>query len=88
MALSDLEREVLDFERAWIVDRASGPKAEAIRKTLCISPSTYYRLLDRVARSDEACRDDPLLVRRLRQRRLARLRRRWLGNALPTPGAR
>lgn len=88
MALSDRDREVLEFERSWQALATAEPKAAAIRSTLQMSPSAYYRRLAVLVGSDDAIAHDPLLVRRLRQRRLARLRRRWLGNALPTPGAR
>jgi hypothetical protein len=88
MALSDRDREVLDFERSWQTRAAGAPKAVVVRSTLQMSPSAYYRRLALLVGTDEAMAYDPLLVRRLRQRRLARLRRRWLGNALPTPGAR
>lgn len=66
--------EILEFERTWWHD--PGTKADAIRARLQISPSRYYRLLDRVIDSPEAIRQDPLLVKRLRRRRTERRRQR------------
>ena len=49
MPLTDLtptEQSILDFERAWW--QSPGPKGDAIRTQLQMSPSAYYRRLDAV----------------------------------------
>jgi hypothetical protein len=77
MELTERDREVLDFERgAWQI---AGPKESAIRQVLGISPTRYYQTLSRLIDRPGAYAYDPLLVRRLRQRRELRLRRKFLG---------
>lgn len=77
MGLSERERAILDFEGSWWT--REGPKQEAIRATLGLSPTRYYRLLGALADRDEAEAYDPLVVRRLRRRRDVRRRARFLG---------
>lgn len=72
MALSDLERRVLDFERTWW--REPGTKQDAIRRDLGVSSSAYYAMLGALVTRDDALAYDPLLIRRLRRRRSARRR--------------
>jgi hypothetical protein len=75
--LTPAERSILDFERGWW--QTPGPKAEAIRARLSISPTAYYRRLHALIERPEALDADPLLVLRLRRSRAERRRRRWAG---------
>lgn len=77
MALTEQDRRILDFERAWWQD--PGPKATRIRDELSMSPSSYYRALDALIDTAAADLDDPLLVRRLRRARADRRRTRIAG---------
>lgn len=77
MGLSERERAILDFEGSWWT--RGGPKQEAIRTTLGLSPTGYYRLLGALAERAEAEAYDPLLVRRLRRQRDLRRRARFEG---------
>ncbi len=71
------DRSILDFERAWW--QSPGPKGEAIRAHLEISPSAYYRRLDVLIDRPDVLEADPLLVRRLLRARADRRRRRYVG---------
>jgi hypothetical protein len=82
MDLTPPERALLDFERSWWLGPAGKTKAQAIRDRLGISPSAYRGRLARLVDSEAALAYDPLLVGRLRRRRLARLRRRFEGEAV------
>lgn len=75
--LTPLDQSILDFERAWW--QSPGPKGEAIRARLDMSPSAYYRRLDALIDHPDALEADPLLVRRLRRARADRRRRRHAG---------
>lgn len=86
MALNDLERAVLDFERSWW--QAPGPKTVAIRERLHVSPTRYYRLLAGLVTSREAHSYDPLLVRRLRRLQASRRRARLEGRPAAQPPGR
>jgi len=77
--LTPTDRSVLDFERDWW--QSPGPKGEAIRARLGMSPSAYYRRLDALVDRPEVLDLDPLLVRRLRRARADRRRRRFVGPA-------
>lgn len=74
MPLSDRDRAILDFEAEW--RRHAGAKEEAIRTDLGLSPARYYQLLGRLIDTTEAQQHDPMLVKRLRRLRDARLRER------------
>lgn len=76
--LTDRERAVLDFERDWPAHESG--KLQAITATFGFSSSRYYQLLAALVDRPAARRHDPLLIRRLRRRRLARLDR------MATPG--
>lgn len=69
MALSERDRELLDFEGRWSAH--SGAKEEAVREELSLTPARYYQLLARLIDSAEAVAYDPMLVHRLRRRRAA-----------------
>ena len=77
VALSDRDRQILDFEReSW---RLGVPKERAIRERFGFSPARYHQLLNRLMERCEALEYDPMLVRRLRRLREARRRRRVAG---------
>jgi hypothetical protein len=75
MNLTDTDRDVLDFEESWWT--RPGAKATAIRQRLRMSPTSYYRRLDALVDNAEALQHAPLLVRRLRRRRLERRKGRF-----------
>lgn len=68
--LSELQRRILDFERA--VWQSPGAKEREILATFQISPTRYYQLLNELIDWPAAAQADPLLVARLRRRRTAR----------------
>ena len=57
MALSDLERAILDFERGWVLE--TGSKDAAIRERLAVSPSVFYKVRRSLIGSDEALAYEP-----------------------------
>lgn len=59
--------ELLDFEEQW--PRWSGRKDEAIRARFGVSPARYFQILHRSIDTLEAVEANPMLVRRLRDRR-------------------
>lgn len=67
--LTRRERALLDFERDWPAH--AGGKLKAITATFGFSPSRYYQLLAGLLDRRTAEAYDPLLIRRLRRRRLA-----------------
>lgn len=72
--MTDIEHAVLAIERKWW--RAAGAKEEAIRVELGLSPIRYYQLLTRLLDDQQALAADPVLVKRLRRIRDARLQGR------------
>lgn len=84
MALSDKEREVLDFEGSWW--KEGGPKEVRIREQLQLSPSRYYAILQELMESAEAMEHSPLVVRRMRRMRERRRRARFEGRTAAYPG--
>ena len=74
MPLTERECAILDFEAAWRTH--AGAKEEAIRADLGLSPARYYQLLGRLIDTAEAQAHDPMLVKRLRRLRDARLHER------------
>ena len=73
-ALSDRDREILDFERQWW--KYAGAKETAVREKFDMSSTRYYQVLNALIDRPEALEADPLLVRRLRRLRAARQRQR------------
>ena len=73
-ALSDRDREILEFERHWW--KYAGAKETAVREKFDMSSTRYYQVLNALIDRPEALEDDPLLVRRLRRLRAARQRQR------------
>ena len=77
MPLTDRDRAILRFEGEW--RRHIGAKEEAIRADLGMSPARYYQLLGRLIDTAEAQEHDPMLVKRLRRLREARVSARVHG---------
>lgn len=73
-SLSDLESRILDFERQWW--RYAGAKEAGIKEQFNLSPRQYYELLNNLIDREDALTAEPLLVKRLRRLREARLSRR------------
>ena len=83
--LSEVEREMLDFEReSWTFGM---PKETSIRAKLGISPTTYYRTINGLIDLRGAYDYDPLTVARLRRQRDDRRRVRHEGRRAD-PGRR
>lgn len=70
MTLTDQQRAILDFERAWW--KFQGGKEDAIAAAFEISPVRYYQLLNRCLDDPEALAYAPQTVNRLRRLRGAR----------------
>ena len=62
------DRAILEFERCWWTE--PGVKTARIRTELNMSSSRYYKRLAELIDSPDALAFDPLLIRRLRKRRL------------------
>ena len=74
--LSDLEVRILDFERQWW--KYAGAKDAAIRELFYLSTRSYYELLNNLIDREDALTAAPLLVKRLRRLRQARISARSL----------
>ena len=72
--LSDLEARILEFEKQWW--QYAGAKESSIRDLFQLSPSRYYEILNHLIDRDEALVAAPMLVKRLRRMREARLAER------------
>ena len=70
-ALSDLEVRILDFERQWW--RYAGAKETGIKDQFNLSPREYYELLNNLIDREDALAASPLLIKRLRRLREARI---------------
>lgn len=86
MALSGRDIAIIDFERTWWLE--PGPKEQAIRERLVLSPARYYQLLNELIDRPEADEYDPLVVRRLRRLRERRRRARFEGRSAGQPPRR
>ena len=69
--LSDLEVRILDFERQWW--KYAGAKDAAIKELFDLSTRSYYELLNNSIDREDALAASPLLVKRLRRLRQARI---------------
>jgi len=85
MALTDRDREILDFERTWWT--VPGPKEAAIRDRFGLSGTRYYQLLHSLIDEADAVAYDPMVVKRLRRMRDRRRRARFEGRQAG-PGTR
>ena len=86
MGLSERDRRILDFERAWW--QRPGTKQAAIRDELGLSATRYYALLGDLTDSGDAQAYDPLVVLRLRRVRARRRKARFEGRSAGGPSAR
>lgn len=69
--LSDLESRILTFESSWW--RYAGAKESSIKELFDLSAPRYYQLLNDLIDRDDALVAAPMLVKRLRRLREARL---------------
>ena len=69
--LTDLELRILEFERQWW--RFAGSKEAAITAEFSLSAPEYFQLLNDLIDRDDALAAAPLLVKRLRRLREARI---------------
>ena len=69
--LTDLETRILEFERNWW--RFAGAKETAIKDLFDMTAPRYYQLLNDLIDRDEALEASPMLVKRLRRLREARM---------------
>ena len=81
MGLTDQDRQILEFEESWWIRPEA--KASGIRHRLGMSPTGYYRRLAELVDTDDALEQAPLVVRRLRRRRLDQRRGRFETTAAP-----
>ncbi|KAB1643114.1 DUF3263 domain-containing protein [Gulosibacter chungangensis] len=73
--LTDLERQILDFEDAH--PKHSRAKEDAIRTDFGYSSTRYYQILGTLMESPVALRENPLLVKRLQRIRDRKRARRY-----------
>ena len=71
---SELEIRILDFEASWW--RYAGAKEAAIKELFELSAARYYQLLNDLIDRDDALAASPMLVKRLRRLREARMNTR------------
>jgi hypothetical protein len=72
--LTDLERRILEFERNWW--RLAGAKESAIKELFDLTAPRYYQMLNDLIDREDALEASPMLVKRLRRLREARMRAR------------
>ena len=72
--LTQLEIEMLDFERTWW--RYAGVKESSIKELFNLTPPAYYQLLNNLIDRNEALLAEPILVKRLRRLRDSRTAQR------------
>ena len=73
-ALSDRDRQILEFERQWW--KYTGAKETAIRELFELTTTRYYQVLNGLLDDPAALEFDPMLVKRLRRMRAGRQRQR------------
>ena len=69
--LTDLEVRILEFERSWW--QYAGAKESAIKELFDLSAPAYYQLLNDLIDREAALLAAPMLVKRLRRLRQARM---------------
>ena len=69
--LTDLEVRILEFERSWW--QYAGAKESAIKELFDLSAPSYYQLLNDLIDREAALIAAPMLVKRLRRLRQARM---------------
>jgi hypothetical protein len=67
VALSERERDMLEFESQWWRDE--GAKSEEIRRRFQVTPVRYYQQLNTLISRPEALDINPVLVKTLLRRR-------------------
>jgi hypothetical protein len=70
-SLTDLEVRILEFERNWW--RFAGAKETAIKELFDLTAPRYYQLLNDLIDREDALFAAPMLVKRLRRLREARM---------------
>ena len=73
--LSELELRILDFEGNWW--RYAGAKEAAIKELFELTAPRYYQLLNDLIDRNDALAAAPMLVKRLRRLREARMATRF-----------
>jgi hypothetical protein len=73
-SLTDLESRILEFERNWW--RFAGAKETAIKELFDLTAPRYYQLLNDLIDREDALAASPMLVKRLRRLREARMQAR------------
>ncbi len=86
MALTQRDRDILDFERSWWT--VTAPKDVQIRERFELSATRYYQLLGELLDDAEAMAYDPLVVRRLQRQRDRRRRARLEPRVVEEDGTR
>jgi hypothetical protein len=86
VALTQRDRDILDFERSWW--SATAPKDVQIRERFELSATRYYQLLGEMLDTDDAMAYDPLVVRRLQRQRDRRRRARLEPRMIEEDGTR
>jgi hypothetical protein len=71
IGLTELEVRILDFEGNWW--RYAGAKEAAIKELFDLTAPRYYQLLNDLIDRDDALNASPMLVKRLRRLREARM---------------
>ena len=72
--LTDRDRAILEFERQWW--RYAGAKESAIKELFDMSAPRYYQMLNDLIDREDALLASPMLVKRLRRLRQARMKAR------------
>jgi len=86
VALTQRDRDILDFERSWW--SATAPKDVQIRERFELSATRYYQVLGEMLDTDDAMAYDPLVVRRLQRQRDRRRRARLEPRMIEEDGTR
>ncbi len=86
MALTQRDRDILDFERSWW--SATSPKDVQIREQFELSATRYYQLLGEMLDTDDAMAYDPMVVKRLQRQRDRRRRARLEPRVIEEDGTR
>ncbi len=84
--LTQRDRDILDFERAWWT--ATSPKDVQIRERFELSTTRYHQILNEMLDTEEAMAYDPLVVRRLQRQRDRRRRARLEPRMIEEDGTR
>ena len=71
VGLSELETRILEFEGTWW--KFAGAKESAIKELFDLNAPRYYQLLNDLIDREEALIAAPMLVKRLRRLREARM---------------